>query len=152
MWSSGMRASWVCGTPTTLVDELTGRCLQESRVDYTSFFRHLAKAAAATRTRARTVRRRCQVRWLAVAVAGPGTDAELMDRVNPVYIPRNHLVEEALTAARREISVRRTAPRRRHPPLCRTAGPGALRAVAAPGISALRHLLRHLEPRHRYPG
>ena len=22
-----------------------------------------------------------------------------MDRVNPVYIPRNHLVEEALTAA-----------------------------------------------------
>ena len=26
-------------------------------------------------------------------------DAEAMDRVNPVYIPRNHLVEEALDAA-----------------------------------------------------
>ena len=26
-------------------------------------------------------------------------DADGMDRVNPVYIPRNHLVEEALTAA-----------------------------------------------------
>jgi len=33
-------------------------------------------------------------RWLA---AGP--DADAMDRVNPLYIPRNHLVEEALTAA-----------------------------------------------------
>jgi uncharacterized protein YdiU (UPF0061 family) len=28
-----------------------------------------------------------------------GPDADAMDRVNPVYIPRNHLVEEALTAA-----------------------------------------------------
>ena len=26
-------------------------------------------------------------------------DAALMDRSNPIYIPRNHLVEEALTAA-----------------------------------------------------
>jgi uncharacterized protein YdiU (UPF0061 family) len=26
-------------------------------------------------------------------------DADLMDRVNPAYIPRNHLVEEALAAA-----------------------------------------------------
>jgi uncharacterized protein YdiU (UPF0061 family) len=33
-------------------------------------------------------------RWLA---ANPDPDA--MDRVNPVYIPRNHLVEEALSAA-----------------------------------------------------
>ena len=28
-----------------------------------------------------------------------GPDADSMDRVNPIYIPRNHLVEEALTAA-----------------------------------------------------
>ena len=33
-------------------------------------------------------------RWRAL---NPDTDA--MDRVNPVYIPRNHLVEEALAAA-----------------------------------------------------
>ena len=26
-------------------------------------------------------------------------DAEAMDRVNPLYVPRNHLVEEALAAA-----------------------------------------------------
>jgi uncharacterized protein YdiU (UPF0061 family) len=28
-----------------------------------------------------------------------GEDPDAMDRVNPLYIPRNHLVEEALTAA-----------------------------------------------------
>ncbi len=33
-------------------------------------------------------------RWLAL-----GPDAAAMDRVNPVVIPRNHLVEEALVAA-----------------------------------------------------
>ena len=34
------------------------------------------------------------VRWRAL-----GPDADAMDRVNPAYIPRNHLVEEALDAA-----------------------------------------------------
>jgi uncharacterized protein YdiU (UPF0061 family) len=33
-------------------------------------------------------------RWQAL-----GPDQELMDSVNPAYIPRNHLVEEALAAA-----------------------------------------------------
>ena len=33
-------------------------------------------------------------RWRAL-----NPDAEAMDRVNPIYIPRNHLVEEALAAA-----------------------------------------------------
>ena len=33
-------------------------------------------------------------RWRAL-----GPDAAAMDRVNPAYIPRNHLVEEALVAA-----------------------------------------------------
>jgi len=33
-------------------------------------------------------------RWRAL-----GPHAELMDRTNPIYIPRNQLVEEALTAA-----------------------------------------------------
>ena len=33
-------------------------------------------------------------RWRAL-----GPDAGLMERTNPIYIPRNHLVEEALTAA-----------------------------------------------------
>ncbi len=33
-------------------------------------------------------------RWLSL-----GPDADAMDRVNPVYVPRNRLVEEALDAA-----------------------------------------------------
>ena len=33
-------------------------------------------------------------RWRAL-----GPEADRMDAVNPLYIPRNHLVEEALTAA-----------------------------------------------------
>jgi uncharacterized protein YdiU (UPF0061 family) len=33
-------------------------------------------------------------RWRAL-----GPDADAINRVNPLYIPRNHLVEEALAAA-----------------------------------------------------
>jgi len=53
--------------------------------DYTSFFRALS---AGTIDDAWTDRWREQ-----------NPDLELMNRVNPVYIPRNHLVEEALAAA-----------------------------------------------------
>ena len=42
-------------------------------------------------------------RWLAQVGRArrptSSTTADAMDRVNPVYIPRNHLVEEALAAA-----------------------------------------------------
>jgi uncharacterized protein YdiU (UPF0061 family) len=41
-------------------------------------------------------------RWgarLASEAGEPGAIADAMDRVNPVYVPRNHQVEEALAAA-----------------------------------------------------
>ena len=81
-----------------LVDELVA-LMQESRTDYTSFFRHLGKAARGQADDARnqvpdTAFDAWVGRWRALA-----PDADAMDRVNPVYIPRNHLVEEALTAA-----------------------------------------------------
>jgi uncharacterized protein YdiU (UPF0061 family) len=38
-------------------------------------------------------------RWLAALTGDPRSTADAMDRVNPVYIPRNHLVEDALAAA-----------------------------------------------------
>jgi uncharacterized protein YdiU (UPF0061 family) len=71
-----------------------------NRVDFTGFFRALGAAARGDAEPARS-----QVldlaaydawaqRWLAL-----GPDADLMDRTNPVYVPRNHLVEEALDAA-----------------------------------------------------
>jgi serine/tyrosine/threonine adenylyltransferase len=41
-------------------------------------------------------------RWqarLSTQAGDPTVTADEMDRVNPVYVPRNHLVEEALAAA-----------------------------------------------------
>jgi uncharacterized protein YdiU (UPF0061 family) len=83
----------------SLINELLAM-LQQSHVDFTSFFRHLGHAA---RGDAEPLRGLFEDRaafdgWLARWRA-LGPDADVMDRVNPVYIPRNHLVEEALTAA-----------------------------------------------------
>ena len=54
-----------------------------------------------------------------------------MDRVNPVYIPRNHLVEEALTAATAGDLEPFAAAARRASPARSTSAP-AWRRYAAP--------------------
>lgn len=104
-WSAGMRAK--LGLPdglddavaSPLVDELLA-LLEGSQVDHTSFYRDLAETARAD---AGSTRRLFvdmaafddwERRWRTL-----GPDPDLMDRVNPVYIPRNHLVEETLGAA-----------------------------------------------------
>ncbi|MBB5162827.1 uncharacterized protein YdiU (UPF0061 family) [Mycobacterium sp. AZCC_0083] len=102
-WSAGIRAKVGLanggGDVTPLVGELLAQ-LEQSRVDYTSFFRHLATAARGDAEPARGLFvdlagfDEWLTRWRALS-----PDADAMDRVNPVYIPRNHLVEEALTAA-----------------------------------------------------
>jgi serine/tyrosine/threonine adenylyltransferase len=104
-WSSGMRAKLglsadvVAAVLTPLVDDLRG-LLKESRVDYTSFFRRLGRAARGDAEPARGLFANGAgfddwvSRWRAL-----GPDAGSMDRANPIYIPRNHLVEEALGAA-----------------------------------------------------
>lgn len=104
-WSSGMKVKLGLRedvddeTASPLVDEVLA-LLQDGHIDHTSFFRSLGAAA---RGRAETARAMFPVpaafdawaeRWRSL-----GPDAGLMDRVNPVYIPRNHLVEEALAAA-----------------------------------------------------
>ena len=82
-----------------LVDELLTQ-LRAGHVDHTSFFRHLGTAARGDAEPARRLFLDLAAfdgwveRWRAL-----GPDAAAMDRVNPVYIPRNHLVEEALAAA-----------------------------------------------------
>jgi serine/tyrosine/threonine adenylyltransferase len=104
-WSAGMRAKLGLSdglddaVTSPLFDELL-TLLQDGRVDHTSFYRGLGATA---RGDARSTPgpfldvaglEAWAHRWRAL-----GPNAELMDRVNPVYIPRNHLVEQALAAA-----------------------------------------------------
>ena len=108
-WVAGMRAKLGLAGGTgqqgvadeilvPLLTEVLG-ALQQSRVDYTSFFRALARAARGDSEPVRGLFLDLAAfdgwaaRWRAL-----NPDADLMDRVNPVYIPRNHLVEEALAA------------------------------------------------------
>ncbi len=70
-----------------LVDDLLA-LLEQQRADFTSFFRSLSAGTAPDGFGD------WAQRWQAL-----GPDIAAMDRVNPLYIPRNHLVEAALTAA-----------------------------------------------------
>jgi uncharacterized protein YdiU (UPF0061 family) len=104
-WAAGVRAKLGLpdglddGVALPLVEELLG-LLQADHVDHTSFFRNLGEAARGDAEPARGLFLDLAAidawigRWRAL-----GPDADAMDRVNPLYIPRNHLVEEALTAA-----------------------------------------------------
>ncbi|MCB5275295.1 hypothetical protein BJG92_02843 [Arthrobacter sp. SO5] len=104
-WAAGMKTK--LGLRNDVDDEVAAPLLVElptllkvGRIDHTSFFRSLGSAA---RGHAEPVRSMFMdpvafdawaQRWSAL-----GPDAEVMDRVNPAYIPRNHLVEEALASA-----------------------------------------------------
>jgi uncharacterized protein YdiU (UPF0061 family) len=99
-WAAGMRAKLgLRAEATPLVDDLLP-LMQESRVDHTSFYRALALAAGGDDEPVRRLFVDTDAvsewlgRWRAL-----GPDADAMNRVNPIYIPRNHLVEEALDAA-----------------------------------------------------
>lgn len=104
-WSAGMRAKLglPAGLDTALADALVDGLvplLRDGHVDWTGFFRALAEAARGDVEPARGLFRELAAfdawleQWRALA-----PDADAMDRVNPVYIPRNHRVEEALAAA-----------------------------------------------------
>jgi uncharacterized protein YdiU (UPF0061 family) len=104
-WSAGMRAK--LGLPDGLDDAVAAELadgllslLRENHVDHTWFFRQLGAAARGDVEGSRNLFLDLPgfddwvARW-----RGVGPDAVVMDRVNPVYVPRNHLVEEALAAA-----------------------------------------------------
>lgn len=105
-WATGMKAKLGLASNhddsavLPLVDQLLA-LLQDTGVDYTSFFRSLGAAAQgdagpvhALFTGDRQPLEGWLERWLAL-----GPESAAMERTNPVYIPRNHLVEEALAAA-----------------------------------------------------
>ena len=92
-WVAGMRRKLGLrdGIDDAAVQQLSEELvelLERERVDYTSFFRRLASGAVAPAFE------EWAGRW-----RGLEPDVDAMQRINPVYIPRNHLVEEALTAA-----------------------------------------------------
>jgi len=102
-WRDGMHAK--LGLPAgaaeheAIIDGLL-TLLHEEEVDWTSAFRALARVARgdadALAAVVPTPERFADWlgRWIALT-----PDPEQMDRVNPLYIPRNHLVEDALTQA-----------------------------------------------------
>jgi serine/tyrosine/threonine adenylyltransferase len=108
-WFTGMKTKLglkqsAAGSPeaeeaSELVDGVI-TILKDGPVDYTQFFRNLGQAARGNQRPVRGM-----VLDLAAFDAWAGRwqalqpDAGLMDQVNPAYIPRNHLVEEALAAA-----------------------------------------------------
>ncbi|HHW84441.1 MAG TPA: YdiU family protein, partial [Actinomycetales bacterium] len=110
------------GLPTGHQDLISDalELMQRHRVDYTGFFRALSQGSPGGLCAEPTAFDSWYARWQRVvgdprhATGGiaPATDsaretaagtppevAARMDRVNPLYIPRNHVVEEVLTAA-----------------------------------------------------
>ncbi len=150
-WSAGMRAKLglAAQVPATVLGPLVGELLallQSGRVDYTSFFRALGAAARGDLDPARNLVPDLGAfdgwlsRWRALL-----PDAAAMERVNPVVIPRNHLVEEALVAATAGDLEPFQRPRRGgRRPVRRPARAGALRRTGPSGLRGLPDLLRHL--------
>lgn len=85
--------------------------MHKGRADFTQTFRALSKAVTGSVDEARALFEPVQEfdawleRWSARREQEDGTARDIaaaMDRINPVYIPRNHKVEEALLAATKE--------------------------------------------------
>jgi serine/tyrosine/threonine adenylyltransferase len=104
-WSAGLRAK--LGLPDGVPDKAAAELgddlvelLRASHVDWTSGFRALGPAARGDTAPLRGMFLDLAAiddwlaRWRAL-----DPDPGLLDRTNPVYVPRNHLVEEALDAA-----------------------------------------------------
>jgi uncharacterized protein YdiU (UPF0061 family) len=104
-WSADMRAKLGLsaqlddGVLAPLVLDLLA-LMSDNHLDHTSFLRGLGRVARGDVEPVRSTVLDLAgfdawaERWRAL-----GPDADAMDRVNPVYVPRNHLVEEALAAA-----------------------------------------------------
>ena len=111
IWLDEMRTKLGLGQPhkadEQLIDSLFGE-LEQHAVDFTSFFRALAQLLRGNgdMLQALLPDAEAMAPWIAdwwaqlerEAIA-PLERADAMDAVNPLYIPRNHLVEAALVAA-----------------------------------------------------
>ncbi|MGA0367536.1 MAG: protein adenylyltransferase SelO family protein, partial [Ilumatobacteraceae bacterium] len=113
-WKSGLRTKLGLTSERADDDEMFVdllKSMEENHVDFTSFFRRLADAARGDRAGVASMSAWVD-RWLERVTAESDdliATATAMDRVNPAYVPRNHLVEEALAAGSEgDLSVLRT--------------------------------------------
>jgi serine/tyrosine/threonine adenylyltransferase len=98
-WDEGMAAKLGLAAPDRELANDLLELMRAQQVDFTRFFRALSAGAA----RAMFTEPEPFDTWAARRAAALPADraavAAAMDRVNPVYIPRNHRVEEALAQA-----------------------------------------------------
>ncbi len=116
-WLAGMRSKIglsACDSPElldsfdlNLINDLL-KIMQDGRADFTLVFRRLSKALRGDREAVRNLFENpddfdtWEPQWqqrLEKDGVPAKTRAQAMDKINPVYIPRNHKVEEALAAA-----------------------------------------------------
>ena len=110
-WLTGMRSKIGLSTEDPLDLELINDLLsvmEDGHADFTLVFRRLAQDLRGDNDAVRNLfeepgafdvwARRWRKRLEQDGIAAE-TGAQAMDRVNPIYIPRNHKVEEALAAA-----------------------------------------------------
>ena len=110
-WLSGMRSKIGLTTEDILDQELINdllKLMEEGQADFTLVFRRLSQTLQGDRDAVRNLFKEPDafnawaIRWqkrLEKEDILAETTAQAMDRVNPIYIPRNHKVEESLSAA-----------------------------------------------------
>ena len=110
-WLSGMRSKIGLTTEDILDEELINdllKIMEAGQADFTLIFRRLSKTLQGDSDAVRNLFKEPDafnawvVRWqkrLEQEDIVAETTAQAMDRVNPIYIPRNHKVEESLAAA-----------------------------------------------------
>ena len=106
----GLRSDLVGSAAARALRDGLSLFMTDQRVDHTLFFRRLADAARGDDTSIRALFEDPKAfdawaeDWRALLPSGRderAATASAMDRVNPIYIPRNHRVEAALEAASR---------------------------------------------------
>jgi len=110
-WLAGMRSKIGLSTEDILDQELINdllKLMEAGHADFTLVFRRLSQALRGDSNAVRNLFKEPEAfdawseRWQKRLKKEEGvaeTTAQAMDRVNPIYIPRNHKVEEALAAA-----------------------------------------------------
>jgi uncharacterized protein YdiU (UPF0061 family) len=98
-WAEGMAAKLGIAAPDRALADDVLKLMRLQTVDFTRFFRALSAGTARTLFTEPEPFDAWAARREVLLPADRAAAAAAMDRVNPVYIPRNHRVEEALTAA-----------------------------------------------------